>query len=75
MYTSGSAIIPVEIKAGETVNDDFFKGFSYFDEHISKNAQLKILIYGGGRKEKRSGITLCNVRHIASIISGYEKMG
>jgi len=43
----------MELKAGETVSQDFFKGLEYFSSLNNKTVQ-KILMYGGRQEQKRS---------------------
>jgi uncharacterized protein len=43
----------IELKAGETISQDFFKGLEYFAALNDKPLQ-KILIYGGNEMQKRS---------------------
>ena len=52
-------IIPVEIKSGATVRDDFFKGLNYFHKHMQA-CDKKILVYDGDRNEKRSHAVVTN---------------
>jgi len=43
----------MELKAGETVSTDFFKGIEYFSS-LNKNIVQKLLVYGGKLEQKRS---------------------
>jgi predicted AAA+ superfamily ATPase len=43
----------IELKAGETISQDFFKGIKYFAALNTKPIQ-KILVYGGKEEQKRS---------------------
>jgi hypothetical protein len=53
-----TGLVPVEIKSGETVAEDFFSGLNYWRE-ISGQAQAPAaLIYGGERASKRSGAVI-----------------
>ena len=48
----------IELKAGETISTDFFKGLDYFGS-LNKNSINKILMYGGKQTQQRnSGITV-----------------
>ena len=48
----------IELKAGETINTDFFKGLSYFSTISGQNVE-NLLIYGGNQTQNRSnGITV-----------------
>jgi uncharacterized protein len=43
----------MELKAGETISQDFFKGIEYFTA-LNKKSIQKILVYGGKEEQKRS---------------------
>lgn len=43
----------IELKAGETISNDFFKGLNYFAA-LETNAIEKVLIYGGNQEQVRS---------------------
>jgi hypothetical protein len=43
----------MELKAGETISQDFFKGLEYFAA-LNNKAIEKILVYGGKEGQKRS---------------------
>lgn len=48
----------MELKAGETISQDFFKGLQYFSS-LNANTVEKILLYAGKQEQKRSnGITV-----------------
>ena len=42
-----------ELKAGETISADFFKGLDYFSS-LNKKPVKQYLIYGGVQQQKRS---------------------
>ena len=46
----------IELKAGETISSDFFKGLDYFSSLYKKTAN-KLLVYGGKEQQKRSSGT------------------
>lgn len=48
----------IELKAGETINNDFFKGLDYFSKLNIADIE-KIVIYGGSQSQQRSnGISI-----------------
>ena len=47
----------LELKAGETVSNDFFKGLDYFSS-LNTGSVQKILVYGGKQEQKRSSGTI-----------------
>jgi len=49
----GGKTIPVEIKASETMNSNFFKTIKWFQEQTN-NAQKAVVVYGGDKSGERS---------------------
>jgi predicted AAA+ superfamily ATPase len=54
---NSSKITALELKAGETVSQDFFKGLEYFSA-LNKSAVNTILLYGGKQAYKRTSGTV-----------------
>ena len=50
----GNNLIPVEIKAGQTVASDFFKGIRFWKKLSTDNKQSAALVYGGDNSYIRS---------------------
>lgn len=50
----GQKLIPIEIKAGQTINTDFFKGLNWWYENIENKPENGYLIYGGTQDQMRS---------------------
>jgi predicted AAA+ superfamily ATPase len=48
-----TGITAIEVKAGETISTDYFKGLEYFSS-LSKKRNTGLLIYGGKEEQKRS---------------------
>ena len=59
LMLSGSDIFPIEVKAGMTINKDFFKGLNHFmrifSDHVSKGMGL---VYGGEQSQERTDISV-----------------
>jgi len=53
LIESGPHLLAVEIKSGETLNQDFFKGLSYFKGLSSEPDDHFFLVYGGDRDMSR----------------------
>ncbi len=51
---SGKDIWAVEIKSGQTVSSDFFKGLNYFSSVNKEETLKKFVVYGGDQSQKRS---------------------
>jgi len=52
----GDVLIPLEIKAGQTINPDFFKGIRFWKKLANVSDQPAALVYGGNLSHIRSGI-------------------
>ena len=49
----GDTLIPVEIKSGQTVVADFFRGLDYWRRLAGDTQQAAALVYGGDESQKR----------------------
>lgn len=65
----GQQMFPVEIKAGETVNDDYFKNLNKFTKLFPKAASKGVVVYAGDRLEKRSRFSVCPIAQIPRLLS------
>jgi predicted AAA+ superfamily ATPase len=52
LYQRGQILIPIEIKSGQTISSDYFKGIVNFRENFSAN--MGVVIYGGAEAQRRS---------------------
>ena len=53
LMDNAGKLTAIEMKAGETISTDFFKGIEYFSS-LKTGAVQKLLIYGGNQEQKRS---------------------
>jgi predicted AAA+ superfamily ATPase len=67
----GSQLIPIEIKSGQTVNNDFFKGLEYYQTLAGKDAQDGYIVYGGKETQKRSKGTVLSWTTMDNLIAPY----
>ncbi len=67
----GPDLYPVEIKAGLTINRDFFKGLSRFATTIP-TPHGSALIYAGAEAQQRAGTTVCPVMHFPGLLARLE---
>ena len=56
LIDQGDELIPLEIKAGQTINPDFFKGIRFWKKLANASDQPAALVYGGNLSHIRSGI-------------------
>jgi uncharacterized protein len=65
---AGPDVIPVEIKSGATVAEDFFKGLNLFAARLPQPPPASYLVYGGVERQKRSGITVWRANDVAEMM-------
>ena len=68
LYTIADRLMAVEIKSGQTVTADFFKGFPFIESALKNRILGKALVYGGERREKREGIDITDIYGIESLL-------
>jgi uncharacterized protein len=62
----GGKLFPVEIKAGQTVIPDYFKGFSAVEDSIGDRLAQKILVYAGDRDDDRKEAIVTSIHSLPS---------
>jgi len=55
LIDQGDELIPLEIKAGQTINPDFFTGIRFWKKLANDSDHPAALVYGGNRSHIRSG--------------------
>ncbi len=58
----GETLVPIEIKSGETVASDFFKGIDYWRTLAEQADAPAALVYGGDRNSLRKGTAVYSWR-------------
>jgi hypothetical protein len=61
-------LVPIEIKAGQTLASDYFDAFARFAALAGELAAPGWVVYGGSRVEKRSAATALPWRSIDRLI-------
>jgi hypothetical protein len=64
----GTGVFPVEIKAGATIAPDFFKGLKSFTALGKEQPWKSALVYGGGKYQQRSEVTVCSVGELHTLL-------
>lgn len=62
LIESSNKLIPIEIKAGKTVNADFFKGLIYWYKITDANQINGYVVYGGDSKQVRKEASVVSWR-------------
>ena len=62
----GTTLDLLEIKSGQTVDSDFFKGFNYFNK-ISGHTNRSMLVYGGDDMRKQNDVEVISWKDIGTV--------
>jgi uncharacterized protein len=68
----GHGVFPIEIKSGETINSDYFRGLRRFARLFTETPNGGGLIYGGGERQVQSGVTIVPALDTAELLRGPE---
>lgn len=66
----GTGMMPIEIKAGQTINRDFFAGLERWTALAGERAVSPALIYGGEENHERRGTRIIGWRKVAETLGG-----
>lgn len=70
LLEEGQDLYAVEIKSGETINSDFFRGLKYFQEVSGINADRSFLVHGGSANQNRKYGRVLGWRNIREFLPG-----
>lgn len=70
MLRAGTGWLPMEVKAGKTVNQDCFKGFRQLDGVLAM-PEGKLLVYGGDAPHTRRDVKIATARQIAGHVARF----
>lgn len=60
----GGSLLPIEIKAGRTIAQDYFKGADYFSSLAAGRATKPRIVYGGDKDQERSNAQVLSWRNL-----------
>ena len=70
LLEQGENLKAIEIKSGETINPDFFKGLNYFGNLSALSKENRFLIYGGLKNYRRTAAKVLSWKNLgAKIVS------
>ena len=69
LYPLGPDVLPIEIKAGQTVSADYFKGLKTFERFRGHLAAGAVVVYGGQETQHRTGITVVSLQEFSQVLS------
>ncbi len=64
MLEESARLLPVEVKSGRTVNDEFFSALRKWLKYAGKLGGAPALVYGGEESYVRSGIRVMSWRDL-----------
>ena len=67
MIDTGSKVVAVEVKAGATINPDFFRELEYYRSLASGYLKASFLVYGGDQQQSRSKSLVVPWRNITTL--------
>ena len=66
ILTDNEKLLPIEIKSGQTINSNYFKGLNYWNKIT--NTKGGIIVYGGNDNQKRSNnIEVISYKNLSKI--------
>ncbi len=68
LIEQGERLFPVEIKAGRTVNQDYFEGLNYFNKLANNDPAQSLVVYAGTEDQKRSAGSVFGWKSASKII-------
>ena len=69
IFKTGSALIPIEIKAAQTFTRSFLKGLDYFCSLVGDRSQQGFIIYSGDCEQQLGRYKLLNFKNSGSIVA------
>ena len=74
LIETADKLIPIEIKSGQTITSDYFKGLNYYNNLSQGNPKDSYVIYGGSLKQQRSGGNIFGWKHLRDGIGKILKL-
>jgi uncharacterized protein len=68
IYKQANELVPIEIKAAQTITQDFFKGLKYFQKLAGERCKSGYLIYSGDYEQSVKGFQVLNFRNARKIL-------
>ena len=68
IYNISHNLLPVEIKSGQTITSDYFKGFKIFKKVIPDLPYGQLVIYAGDKGQKRTDVKVININRFSQVL-------
>ena len=66
IYNVSHNMLPIEIKSGQTITSDYFKGLKKFKKSFPDLPYGQLLIYAGDMKQDRTDVKIININHFSN---------
>ncbi len=73
IYMIAQHPVPIEIKAGQTVVQDFFQGLSHFEKVMGSLSHGGVLVYGADKESVRGGIRVVGLRGLSKTLDELDR--
>lgn len=67
------SLFPIEIKAGYTINRDYFKGFTYWQHIINGPTENNFVVYSGDKNVAWSNAQVLSWQHAGKLVQEIER--
>lgn len=69
LIEQGNRLIPVEVKAGQTVSSDFLRGLNHWSQLAGSASGRAWLVYGGKQNQARQNAEILSWQDIGKLVS------
>jgi len=74
LYTIAHQLLPIEIKAGQSITSDYFKGLRTFAKLFPDLPHGQLLVYAGAESQQRSEVSIISVFQLADFLAKLEEV-
>jgi uncharacterized protein len=67
LLDTNKGLIPIEIKSGQTINADYFKGLKYSQKVFTNKLLRSYIVYAGQNRQKRTAIDIIPWQNIINL--------
>ena len=68
LYSIADAMLPIEIKSGQTISSDYLKGITHFESTIGNVPYGSMVVYNGPTEQKRGNCRIVNEKNCVSVL-------
>ncbi len=72
LYTLAQHLLPIEIKAGQTISSGYFRGLDTFARSFPDLPHGRLLVYAGDTAQKRTGTRVTDAFHLTQALAEIE---